>query len=130
MAHEHLANGYDVLLPQLVTSEGEIAPYLAAVEDSGATYLEVVLLADLPITVERFFERASDEAQPLGRHVEEIVGDNGGAELLAKIRADLLRYLERRSEYITMDTTDLTPTEVCHKVHTILGGREHRRTGD
>lgn len=61
MAREHLANGYDVLLPQLVTAEGEIAPYLAAVEKAGATYLEIVLLADFPTSVARFEIRAADD---------------------------------------------------------------------
>jgi len=46
MAREHLVAGADVVLPQLVTRDDEIAPYLAAVDDAGATYVEVVLLAE------------------------------------------------------------------------------------
>lgn len=123
MAREHLANGYDVLLPQLVTNDREIAPYLAAVDDSGATYLEVVLLADLPTTVERFAKRAADEAEPIGRHVEQIVATNGGKQLLAKIRVDLLSYLEGRSQSVTIDTTSLTPAEAYLRVRTVLSER-------
>ncbi len=123
MAREHLARGHDVLLPQLVTDEGEIAPYLAAVEDTGATYVEVVLLADLRTTVKRFSTRAADEAEPVGRQVAQIVATNGGTRLLAKIRVDLLTYLEGRNRSVTIDTAGLSPTEAYLEMLSILSTR-------
>src|SRR3954452_24049614 len=96
MAREHLASGSDVVLPQLVTRAEEIAPYLRAVDEAGATYVEVVLLADPPTTFDRFSARAAEEGEPIGRHVGAIVAESGGPELLATIRGDLLRYLDGR----------------------------------
>ena len=104
MAREHLAAGADVVLPQLVTRDDEIAPYLAAVDDAGATYVEVVLLADLPTTIERITDRGRG-------HVSDVVVSSGGMDLLTKIRGDLLTYLEGRS-YVALDTTTATPAEV------------------
>lgn len=126
MAREHLANGRDVLLHQLVTHAEEIAPYLAAVEESGASYLEVVLLTDLPTSVKRFSKRASDEAEPIGQHVEQLVATNGGMKLLAKIRGDLLSYLKGRSEPVIIDTTHLTPADAYLKLRTALNVRAER----
>jgi len=120
MAREHLAQGYDVFLPQLVTSEEESAPYRAAAEASGATFVEVVLLADLDTTVERFGRRAAGPAASPGRHVGDIVAENGGAQLLAKIRDDLLDYLRGPGDRISVDAMGRTPEETSRTVAAAL----------
>jgi hypothetical protein len=115
LAREHLRSGHDVVLPQLVTHPDEIAPYLAAVDDARATYVEVVLLADLPTTVDRFTTREST-----GRPLADIVAASGGPDLLMKIRGDLLRYLDGRTPYLSVDTTRSTPTERYRAVRSLL----------
>jgi predicted kinase len=120
MTREHLASGSDVVLPQLVTRAEEIAPYLRAVDEAGASYVEVVLLADLPTTLDRFSARAAEEGEPIGRHVGAIVADSGGPELLATIRGHLLTYLEGRTPYLSVDTTRLTPDETYRAVRSLL----------
>jgi predicted kinase len=123
MAREHLVAGADVVLPQLVTRDDEIAPYLAAVEDAGAGYVEVVLLADPDTTVSRFQARAADEREPIGRHVGSVVAAGGGPELLATIRGDLLTYLEGRgSSYLAIDTSTSIPAEVYAELRSLLDG--------
>ena len=115
MAREHLRSGRDVVLPQLVTHPDEIAPYLAAVEDAGATYVEVVLLADLPTTIERFSGRGAT-----GHHATDAVAASGGPELLATIRGDLLTYLEGRTPYLAVDTGTSTLAEVYRELRSLL----------
>jgi predicted kinase len=115
MAREHLRSGRDVVLPQLVTHPDEIAPYLAAVDDTGATYVEVVLLADLPTTIARFTGREST-----GHPATDVVGASGGLDLLATIRGDLLRYLDGRTPYLSVDTTRSTPAETYRAVRSLL----------
>lgn len=111
MAREHLARGADVVLPQLVTAEEEIAPYLAAAAAAGATYVEVVLLADDATTVDRFTDRGTAGVDPVARRVAEVVEADGGGALLATIRSDLLRYLEGRDPDVVIDTTGRTAEE-------------------
>ncbi len=113
MARQHLSDGHDVVLPQLITAEAELAPFLAAVEDSGASYVEVVLLADTVTTTARLLERTQSDQGPVGRHVERVVMEAGGVGLLEKIRADLLAYLESRVHAIRIDTSTLTVGQVC-----------------
>jgi predicted kinase len=120
MAREHLAAGHDVVLPQLVTSEDERAPYRAAADASGAGYVEVVLLADLAATVARFTARASGPVGSIERHLGAIVGENGGVQLLAKIRDDLMDYLEGPGDRTTIDTTGRTPAETCREVLAVV----------
>jgi hypothetical protein len=78
MAQEHLASGHNVLLPQLVTSKREMEPYVAAVQNAGATYSEIVLLADLHTTVDRFIERPTGDADSIDRHLTDVVSEGGG----------------------------------------------------
>jgi predicted kinase len=111
MTQEHLSRGADVVLPQLVTVDEEIAPYLAAAEAAGATYVEVVLLADDATTVDRFTSRGTAGADPVARRVAEVVEAGGGRELLAKIRGDLRRYLRGRVPDVVIDTTGRTAEE-------------------
>jgi predicted kinase len=120
MAREHLAAGHDVVLPQLVTSQQERAPYRAAADASGADYAEVVLLADLDATVERFAARASGPEGSIERHLGEIVAEHGGVRLLAKIREDLMHYLEGPGDRSTIDTTGRTPAETCREVEAVV----------
>lgn len=122
MAREHLGNGFDVVLPQLVTAEEEIAPFLEAAADARATYTEVVLLADLPETLMRFSER-SPAGDAIGQHVGRMVAASGGEALLVKIRGDLLSYLQGRNLSTIIDTNGLTPAESYREVQTVLKAR-------
>ena len=120
MAREHLAAGHDVLLPQLVTSEEEIAPYLSAAAAAGADYVEVLLDGDLATAVERFSARARDGGDPVGRRVAEVVGAGGGVRLHAKIHDDLASYLRGRHVPLSVDTSGRTPAEVLREVRSAL----------
>ena len=126
MAAEHLGAGYDVFLPQLVTSEEEVAPYLSAAEHSKAAYVEVVLQADLATAVERFSARAAGPAGPVGRRVAEVVAAGGGERLHAKIHDDLSGYLRRRDAPLVVDTTGRAPADVHDEVRAALALRCHR----
>ena len=122
MAAEHLAAGHDVFLPQLVTDEEEVAPYLSAVQRLGAAYVEVVLSGDLRTAVGRFTARASDPADPVGRQVADAVTAGGGERLHAKIHDDLARYLSRRGASIVLDTVGRTPVDLRREVLAALAG--------
>jgi AAA domain len=120
MAQEHLASGQDVLLPQLVTSKCEIEPYLAAVQNAGATYSEIVLFADLHTTVARFVERPMGEVDSIDRHLTDVVREGGGDHLLRKIRGDLTDYLAEAENYVAVDTTGQTIAETYDRVRAAM----------
>ena len=120
MARDHLAAGHDVLLPQLVTSEEEIAPYLTSVAAAGATYVEVVLLADAATADGRFTGRVSGGVDPVAQQLVAVVADGGGDRLLAKIRGDLLRYLEGRDPDLVLDTTGRTAEQTYRDAARVL----------
>jgi predicted kinase len=63
MITAYLATGHDVVLPQLVAREDQLARFAAAAEAAGAQHVHLLLVTDPDTVVRRFRERA---ALPLG----------------------------------------------------------------
>jgi len=103
MAGAHLRSGYNVVLPQLVTSIDEAMRFEAAASDAHARYAEVALLVDPEEQVERF--RSKSERRRVAQQVAQAVAAHGGDDLLRKINRDFLGYLDRRPTALRLATS-------------------------
>lgn len=104
LATAHLREGYDVVLPQLVTSYDRGGPeFEEAAREADATYIEVALLVD----DEEHLQRLRDK-QPTNEieiHIQTILEAPG--DLVDRIRQHLAEYLADRPHTIRLDTTGL-----------------------
>jgi predicted kinase len=80
MIASHLAQGHDVVLPQLLLDPAERARFRAAATDVGATYVERLLLDTSAASVARFHRRGGGD--PWHDQVRAIVADQGGDAVL------------------------------------------------
>jgi predicted kinase len=84
LARDHLARGYDVVVPQYV-GRREFADRLRGVAaDAGTRFMEVIVTADDDAVVERFRARRVELAAAGARHPEADLDDD---EVAAAIRA-------------------------------------------
>ena len=135
MTYVHLKNGYDVVMPQLVTDSAESLPYRRAVEAAHGVYVEVVLRADVDTTIERFYDRARSTGDAVDVVLERLIDGWSGPRLIPKITDDLARYLVDRDP-IVIDTQDLSvqqilqqlirrPQRVIQRTQTVDGGTDN-----
>jgi predicted kinase len=79
MAREHLANGYDVVLPQFLGRPQFLEQAEAVAVETGAEFHEFVLMDGRDEVVHRFTARTAAAAQPAhvdaGRLVEQLGGE-------------------------------------------------------
>ena len=76
MAATHLHGGRDVVLPQYLAKLEEIQRFEQVAHDHGATFREIVLLADKPESIDRF-ERRHDLTE-WDEHNRALVARHGG----------------------------------------------------
>lgn len=111
MAESHLADGRDVVLPQLVTSVEQARRFEDAASRAGARYVEVALLAGADEQADRF--RTKDRVSEVDRHVSRYLEERGGDEVLARIHRHHAAYLAQRPEARHLVTDGLTVEETC-----------------
>jgi predicted kinase len=102
MAGAHLRRGRDVVMPQYLGRLSEIERFEAVAQDSGAVFVEVVLMDDKQRSVERFNRRGDNSEFPWHRQVQEIVERNGGQALLAGMYDQLTALLAARHDAIVV----------------------------
>ncbi|WP_020501997.1 AAA family ATPase [Sciscionella marina] len=88
MAGTHLRAGFDVLLPQYLGRESEIAKFAAAARESGAAFVEIVLHCPKETALQRFGGRTGN---PLHEHLRAVVAAYGGAIELSTMHDRLTR---------------------------------------
>jgi hypothetical protein len=106
LATRHLRDGYDVVLPQLVTSHDRDPDpgFEEAAGAAQATYVQVALLVDGEDHLRRLQrKRPSNEVEA---RIQTALEDPG-ADLVDRIRRHLDEYLAERPEAIRVDTTGL-----------------------
>jgi predicted kinase len=103
MAGAHLADGRDVIMPQLVADHEQVARFESAAREAGGEYREIALTADRFTLRERSTVRR-DRAET--RTFVDDVLDEGGPRLLAKIYDDFDTYLRDRPDAIVLGTGD------------------------
>ena len=102
MAATNLREGYDVVMPQLVTSLDEGTTFQEAAAAAGGTYLEVALIVDVDEQVMRFRGRAP-QAQ-VDQHVRKVIKAKGGDEVLARIHRHFCEYISDRPDARRLNT--------------------------
>lgn len=101
----YLANGHDVVLPQMLMNPAELAKFEAAATGVGAEFVERFLMDTAAASVARFHGRGSGEtADPWHDQVRAIVAANGGDAELARCHAALEGLLAERPNAVVVST--------------------------
>jgi predicted kinase len=118
MATTHLRAGVDVILPQLVTDNGEAKQFEDAARSADAAYVEVAVMANVEEQTARFRDRG--QGDPVHRHIAQAVDAMGGDDLLRKIDGDFVRYLSHRPRAVRLETTDMPSTVAYSRLLSLL----------
>ncbi len=96
MARRHLADGHDVVLPQYLGRPQFLDEVEAVARDTGADFVEIVLMDDRDTLLRRFAARTAAAAEP--GHVEtgELVAALGGEPTLTAMYDRLLLLVNSR----------------------------------
>lgn len=106
LATRHLRSGYDVILPQLVTTHDRDPDpaFEEAACTAGATYIQVALMVDDQEHLQRLHgKRPATEVEA---RVQAAL-ENPDSDLVDRIRRHLNEYLAKRPQTIQLDTTGL-----------------------
>lgn len=96
MAVAHLAAGRDVIMPQFLDADDEIASFRAAAEATGSGFREIVIMDTKGHSVARFEDRGADEGVPWHAQIKAIVARGGGSQLLESMYDGLVGGLRTR----------------------------------
>ena len=117
MTRTHLGHGRDVVLPQYLGRLDEIAKFQGAATESGAAFVEVVLMDDKRSAVRRFADRGTGDADPWHDQVKGIVAALGGEPALASMHDRLVEVVAARPQAIVVQSVagavDDTYAQVC-----------------
>ncbi|BCW65988.1 hypothetical protein NicSoilB4_07510 [Arthrobacter sp. NicSoilB4] len=105
MAAAHLAAGRDVIMPQFLDSDEEIAGFRAAAEDTGSGFHEIVIMDTKQRAVERFANRGAGQDVPWHEQIKAIVNLGGGPQLLESMYDGLVSGLRKRPSAILIHST-------------------------
>lgn len=99
----HLRSGHDVIVPQYLGRLDFIQALEDAARRSGATFVEIMLVADEPLVVERFVSRRRGLVAQGGAHPETDVGDDavGATVAEAVVRLQAVAAERRRARTVT-----------------------------
>ncbi len=107
MMAAYLANGHDVVLPQMLMDPTELARFEGCAAGVGAQFVERFLMDSPTSSVARFHRRTADEAgDPWTGQVGVIVAANGGDVELARCHAALERLLTERPDALVISSAD------------------------
>jgi predicted kinase len=96
MAGEHLANGYDVVLPQYLGKPQFLEQAEAVAADAGASFFEFVLMDNRDEVVRRFNARTSAAVTPADVDAGQLVARLGGNDTLFAMYDRLLLLISAR----------------------------------
>jgi hypothetical protein len=107
MIEAYLANGHDVVLPQMLANPVELARFEACATNVGAQFIERVLMDTPAACVARFHRRGTSEAaDPWHEQVRAIVAADGGDAALTRWYAALERLLPERPNAVVIVSAD------------------------
>lgn len=121
MARVHLANGHDVIMPQMMThvNAGELADFESAAVAATAEYCQILLTADVGPSVERCMERAKT-GDPRQDVVSKVIDERGGRDFLRKLHAQVTQFTADRQPYSVIDCEHLTVEQTYQAVEAAL----------
>ena len=107
MIEAYLAEGNDVVFPQMLISPTELARFERAATNAGAQFVERVLMDTEAASVARFHRRGqSDPDDPWHDQVRTIVAAQGGDVALADMHAALERLLAERPNAVSITSSE------------------------
>ena len=112
----HLAEGHDVVLPQLVARADQLDRFVAAAETAGADFVEVVLLdssGDPDAAVARFHRRGDDGWH---RQVRDLMAAQGGDAVLRERYAALLEVVRDRPDAVVVSSVEGNPEDTYRRL--------------
>jgi len=98
---EYLAGGHDVVFPQLLVDNDEISKFESAATRGGGEFIELALVGDLALSLQRFHDR--DGRDNWTESALRLVAENGGDELLREYQRALDQTLKVRPRCHTID---------------------------
>lgn len=111
MAATHLAAGRDVIMPQFLDSDDEIAGFRAIAEATRSRFQEIVVMDTKERAVARFASRGAGEDVPWHGQIKAIVEQGGGSQLLESLYDDLVGGLRKRPAATLIHSTHGAPEE-------------------
>jgi len=105
----YLAEGHDVVLPQMLARVSELERFEAAATEVGAEFVTVMLMDDESSAVARFHARGAggtDAVDPWHEQVRRIVADEGGDAVLVQYHRRLREVLTARPDAVEVVSLD------------------------
>ncbi len=121
MARTHLASGHDVIMPQLIANQPDLAKFEAAAATAGAEYCHILLTADVPSAIARFTQRPAADDSSHHKVIRNFVDERGGADFLRKIHCQLTEFVAVRQLHSVINCAQQTPEQTYHAVKAALG---------
>jgi predicted kinase len=107
MIRAYLAEGHDVVLPQMLINPSELARFEAAATQAGAQFVERFLMDEEAVAVARFHQRGHAEPDdPWHAQVRDIVAAQGGDEQLARCHRALSALVAERPQAQVIASVD------------------------
>jgi predicted kinase len=107
MIEAYLANGHDVVLPQMLIRATELGRFEAAAAAAGAPFVERFLMDSAAASLARFARRGSSEdLDPWHDQVRATVAANGGDTALTTYHAALDQLIKTRPNAVTIWSTE------------------------
>lgn len=121
MARVHLANGHDVIMPQMITNVNarELADFESAAAAAKAEYCQILLTADVEPSADRCMGRAK-AGDPRQDVISKIIDENGGRDFLRKLRSQVTQFTADRQPHSVIDCERLTVEQTCQAVEAAL----------
>lgn len=121
MARVHLANGHDVIMPQMITNVNarELADFESAAAVANAEYCQILLTADVGPSADRCMGRAK-AGDPRQDVISKIIDENGGRDFLRKLHSQVTRFTTDRQPHSVIDCERLTVEQTCRAVEAAL----------
>jgi predicted kinase len=127
MARTHLGAGHDVILPQYLGDLGEVQRFERAASSHDADFVEIFLMIDKQLAIDRFAARAQDASRPWNAYVDRIVEAGGGPRLLADIHDRLSALLYDRPAALVVDSAGGVADSYASLVRALSPGRDADR---
>lgn len=96
MATTHLAEGHDVIVPQLLMRETFALELEVAAGRSDARFVEIALMAGRPDTIDAFESRSASPENQQHRDAQRLVEQSGGPQQVGEMHDRLVEFLATR----------------------------------
>lgn len=107
MIRAYLAEGQDVVLPQMLLDPLQVDLFAGCATDVGATFVERFLMDSASSSISRFARRGDDGApDPWHDRVRAIVAANGGDDELARCHARLEELIASRPDAVVITSRE------------------------